>query len=98
MELQELVERIERWKARGQGSASAAVPPSLPTAMAIETFEEESVEGEMAMENGSMEEIEAVEEIPEIDSFEAVPPVEGTSEVAIDQIEDVEDVEEVEDP
>jgi len=77
MELQELVERIQRWRARQEGGtvpeptvAAPPIPEAEPEAPAQAYSEEEPTE------YGSEAEVEAVE------------PEDATSEVALEQIEE----------
>jgi hypothetical protein len=103
MELQELIERIDRWKARQQGFApAAAMPPALPTAMDEREVDADDMMEEISADNGIVEDVEPVEEAVE------AAPLEDASEVGLDQVEavteeeaaveEVEAVEEIEEP
>jgi hypothetical protein len=85
MELQELVQRIERWKSRQAGDV-VPEPEEASVMDEIEAVEEEAI----------AEEVEAVamaeEAVPEASIEEAIEVegeegIDGTSEVSIEQIE-----------
>ena len=82
MELQELVERIQRWRVR-QGYAPSAEPEQLSIAVPPPLVNAE------AAEESAPAEI-AEEQIAELDvEPDAVAPEEATSEVNLEQIEEV---------
>ena len=82
MELQELVERIQRWRVR-QGYAPPAEPEQLSMAVPPPMVQAEPVEEAVPAES-------AEEQIAELDvEPDAVAPEEATSEVNLEQIEEV---------
>jgi len=82
MELQELVERIQRWRVR-QGYAPSAAAEQPPMAVPPPMVEAEAVEEAASAEI-------AEEQIAELDvEPDAMAPEEATSEVNLEQIEEV---------
>jgi hypothetical protein len=81
MELQELVERIQRWRAR-QGLPTATSAEQLSFPMAAAAVQAEPVEEAVPAES-------AEEQISELDvEPDAVVAEEQTSEVSLEQIEE----------